>query len=371
MKKILLIIFLFIFLAVGGFFFLKAKNSKILPSQTDIGNNFNQNSLNSLQGSVDFKSEDPAVQPNNENVPDRGSPFEKTNQELQAKPDTSGRDSILTFAVLGDTQRFDAGNSQGNFQKAAAEISKLNPDLVVAVGDLIGGCEGKSSDAKDYADWKKIIGPLAAKTYAVQGNHDRVSDGGSCDKIWQDAFNFPTNGPSGFSELTYSLDLKNAHFVFLDSIKPDGHQINDTQRTWLDQDLAKNKMEDTFVIFHEPAFPVSSKIGESLDTQASQRNALWQILDKYNVTAVLNGHEHIVSRRKVDSKVFPEAKNLIYQLVFANTDSFNHDLPKPGIAEYASQVQGSFGFVKVNGKDITVETHGPDGKTLDTHTFSK
>jgi 3',5'-cyclic-AMP phosphodiesterase len=371
MKKVFLFIFLILFLAAGGFFFLKTKKAKVLPSQADIGNNYNPASLNSLRGSVDIKSEEPAIQPSDENVPERGSPFEKTSQEQEAKADPKGSDSTFTFAVLGDTQRFDAGNSNGNFQKDAAEILKLNPDMVVAVGDLIGGCDGKNSDAKDYIDWKKILGPLAAKTYAVQGNHDRVSDGGSCDKIWQDAFNFPTNGPSGFSELTYSLDLKNAHFVFLDSIKPDGHQVSDTQRTWLDQDLAKNKMEDTFVIFHEPAFPVSSKIGESLDAQASQRNALWQILDKYNVTAVLNGHEHIVSRRKIDSKVFPGAKNSIYQLVFANTNSFNHDLPKPGIAEYASQVQGSFGLVKVNGKEITVETRGPDGKILDTFTFSK
>ncbi len=371
MKKILLIVFLFIFLAAGGFLFLKVKNLKILPSQAEIGNNPEAISLNSLRGSVNLKSDEPDIQPNNENIPDRGSPFEKASQEIKEAPSSDESASVLTFAILGDTQRFTAGNSQGNFQKAVSQIKTLDPDLVIAAGDLVSNCKGKSDDAKDYADWKNVLGPLASKTYAVQGNHDRVEDKDKCDQFWQNIFTFPTNGPAGFSELVYSLDFKNSHFVFLDSDKPDGHQINDVQRNWLEQDLAKNKMTNTFVIFHEPAFPTGAKIDESLDVQASQRNDLWQILDKYNVTAVFNGHEHIVSRRKIDSSVFPGAKNSIYQFVFANTDSFNHDLPKPGVAEYASQIQGSFGLVKVDGKEITVETHGPDGKLLDTFTFSK
>jgi len=107
---------------------------------------------------------------------------------------------------------------------------------------------------------------------------------------------------------------------------------------------------------------VSSKIGESLDTQTGQRDALWSIIAKHNVTAVFNGHEHIVSRRKVGS---------IYQFVFGNTDSYNHDLPKPGVAEYASQVQGSFGIVSVNGKEITVKVFDPANKELNSFSFSK
>jgi 3',5'-cyclic AMP phosphodiesterase CpdA len=353
--------------------YFKAKQARILPNQAEIGQTTDSNLLKSLQGAVSLESQPKPIDPATSQAPNELSP---PGPDLSAErnPFQSNEAPVassFSFAIIGDTQRFEAGNPNGNFQKASASISKLNPDLAVATGDLIGGCEGKNSDAQNYVDWKKILGALAGKTYAVQGNHDRVSDGNSCDRIWQNAFTLPTNGPAGFSELTYSLDYKNSHFVFLDSIKPDGHQISDTQRTWLEKDLAANKEENTFVIFHEPAFPVSSKIGESLDAQASQRDALWQIIDKYNVTAVINGHEHIVSRRKIDSSIFPGAKNSIYQFVFANTDSFNHDLPKPGVSEYASQIQGSFGIVKVSGKEITVETHSADGNLLNTFTFSK
>jgi predicted phosphodiesterase len=274
----------------------------------------------------------------------------------------AAEENKFTFAVLGDTQYFTAGNPRGNFQKAVAGISKENPDLVVAVGDLVSNCKGKSDDARDYANWKNVLGPLASKTYAVQGNHDRVENEDKCDRFWTDAFAFPINGPEGFAEFTYSLDFENSHFVFLDSNKPDAHEINETQRDWLEKDLAANKKENTFVFFHEPAYPVSDKATESLDVEPSQRNALWSIFKKHNVTAVFNGHEHLASRRKVDG---------IYQFVFGSTDSFDHNLPAAGVAEFANLGQGRFGIVRVAGKEITVETRNPDGKILDTFTFSK
>jgi len=276
----------------------------------------------------------------------------------------------FSFAILGDTQRFDANNSNGNFQRAMANITKLNPDLVLAVGDLVGSCKGDNKCSSNYSDWKKIVGILLPETYALQGNHDRIGKD-KTDDVWRSSFVFPTNGPSGFSEQVYSFDHKNSHFVVLDSDKPKEHLVNDEERNWLEKDLSMNKKGNTFVFFHEPAYPVSSKMKESLDADPSERDALWEILDRHNVTAVFNGHEHIVSRRKIDSSVFPGAENSIYQFVFGNTDSFNHDLPKPGVAEYASQIQGSSGFVKVNGKEITVETDAPDGSLLDTFSFSK
>lgn len=288
------------------------------------------------------------------------SPF-SGKKTAEAPPAATADENNFSFAILGDTQRFSAGNPNGNFQKAVANITNLNPDLVFAVGDLVGSCDGDSKCSKEYSDWKQIVGSLLPKTYAMQGNHDRTGDD-KTDGVWRSSFDFPSNGLSGFSEQVYSFDLKNSHFVVLDSDKPKEHLVNGEERSWLEKDLAANKKENAFVFFHEPAYPVSSKITESLDVEPSERNALWQILEKHNVTAVFNGHEHIVSRRKIDG---------IYQFVFASTDSFNHDLPKPGVAEYANQGQGRFGIVKVNGKEITVEAHGPDGKLLNTFTFSK
>ena len=299
----------------------------------------------------------------------------KTSNPGQAENNSSGKNSLskialFSFAVIGDTQNFNVENQNGYFQQVVKSIRKLNPNFVIAVGDLQGKCSGGKNCKRDYRYWEDIMGDLAPKTYAVQGNHDRIG-GPEADKIWRSAFDFPTNGPAELSEITYFFDCENTRFIVLASDNPEMHLIDARQRTWLENNLTGNKKENTFVFFHEPAYPAYGKVGGSLDNHPSERDALWQIFDKYNVSAVFNGHEHIATRRLIDSKIFPNAKNSIYQFIFGNTDSFNHDLPAPGVAEFSDQGQGRFGFVRINEKEITVETHGPDGKLLNSFTFSK
>ncbi|MDQ1283660.1 MAG: Metallophos protein [Patescibacteria group bacterium] len=264
-------------------------------------------------------------------------------------------DGNFSFAVIGDTQRFRAENAGGSLQTAAREISKIDPNFIVATGDLVSSCDGSLRCEKKFSDWLGILGPLAPRTYAAMGNHDRTS-GKKSDAVWRKAFEFPQNGPENYGESVYSFDHENSHFVVLNSEKPGEHTVNKIQRDWLERDLLENGKENTFVFFHEPAFPVSSKIGESLDEDEEERDALWEILKRHNVAAVFNGHEHIASRRQVDG---------IYQFIIGNTDAYDHDFPGSGVAEYAYQGK-HFGIVEVSGKNITVKIYSVDGKILDT-----
>jgi predicted phosphodiesterase len=257
-----------------------------------------------------------------------------------------------SFGILGDTQRTTFAAS-GGFSKAVKIIKEKNPEFLVAIGDLVSSCDETDKCQSKMNSWKGVIDSLFSKTYAIMGNHDRVG-GDKADKIWQDFFNFPTNGPSGFSELAYSLDVKNAHLVFLNSDKPKENAINSEQQDWLKKDLQTNQKELIFVFFHEPAYPVSSKIDESLDANEENRDALWKILKDKKVTAVFSGHEHIASRKKNDG---------VYQFVFGNTEAFNHDLPKSGVAEYSHQGQ-TFGWVEVADKKVIVKTFSVDGQEL-------
>lgn len=266
----------------------------------------------------------------------------------------------FSFAILGDTQSFEAGRN-GNYQRAASSIQKLNPNLVLAVGDLVSSCDGGEKCQAKLADWKNILGALFPKTYAAQGNHDRTGKE-KADAVWQKVFsNFPSNGPAGFSRLVYSFDFENSHFVVLASDKPKEHIINAVQRDWLEKDLSNNKRENVFVFFHEPAYPTNSKISESLDVNAGDRDALWNILARHNVAAVFSGHEHIQSRRKV---------NGLYQFGFGNTESFDHLPPRPGAAEYF-YVGPAFGMVEIDGSKITVKTYSAQGEVLNSFEFSQ
>lgn len=284
-----------------------------------------------------------------ENLPDKI----ETEKINEVKSETE-----FSFAIFGDTQRFQSGNVNGGLQRAVKNVSAKNIDLVIAIGDLVSSCD--DSCANKLNEWKKTLGSLASKTYVVMGNHDRTGKE-NADKAWQESFTLPQNGPSGYEEFTYSFDFENSHFVVLNSAKPKEHVVNKVQRDWLEADLIANKKENTFVFVHEPAYPVSNKIDEGLDVEKKDRDAFWEILSRHNVTAVFSGHEHIFSRKKIGS---------IYQFVFGNTDSFNHDAPKAGMAEF-SYVGENFGIVSVKGKNVTVDVYSVDGALINSFSFSK
>jgi len=286
---------------------------------------------------------------------------ETENIEGSTEPTNSEEQKTFSFAILGDTQYFDNFlNFRSGLRRAVKNIQKENPNLVFAVGDLVNSCDKKDKCQQKFNEWKKATAPFSGHIYAAQGNHDRTG-GEKADEAWNASFNFPQNGPDGFRNMVYSFDYDNSHFVVLASDKPKENNINDAQRQWLEQDLAKNKKPNTFVFFHEPAYPVSSKIGESLDVNGGDRNNLWNILVRHRVTAVFSGHEHIFSRKNI---------NGVYQFVVGNTDSFNHEAPKPGIAEY-SHVGQHYVIVTVAGKKKTVKLYTVDGKPLNSFDFER
>ncbi|MDI6778292.1 MAG: metallophosphoesterase [Patescibacteria group bacterium] len=245
------------------------------------------------------------------------------------------RSQAVTFAVMGDTKDFLAGS--GAFQSVVAKIKKKKPSAVLVVGDLINDCADDSACRSYWNSWKSTAAPILGKTYPVMGNHDRVnSSTEAADALWQEIFSLPANGPEGFSELVYSFSKGNSHFVVLNSSKPSNNLINSTQRAWLEQDLAANqKKKQTFVFFHSPAYPASLHIGSSLDYYPTERDALWEILDRYKVSGVFVGHEHFFNRRLINSSVFPGAASSIYQFTVGRTDvSETYPTPQAGMSEY-------------------------------------
>lgn len=313
----------------------------------------------------DLVGKNPATAPD-DSEQSQSSVNEKSGGDVGGYPDKNqenpsqssvATDSKFSFAIIGDTQRFDPENADGGFQQAVKNITAKHVDFLMTEGDLLSSCGDDC--ARNLTVWKNILGPLVSNTYELMGNHDRTGRDAS-DSVWQNTFDLPINGPDGYSELTYSFDFQNAHFVVLNSEKPKGGIVDTIQRDWLEKDLASNKKENIFVFFHEPAYPVSSKIDASLDAHKDERDALWNIFVQYKVTAVFNGHEHIHSRKKIGT---------IYQFVFGNTDSYDHELPKPGMAEFSYQGK-NFGIVEVDGKQITVNLYSVEGNLINSFKFS-
>jgi len=363
-RKTLLYVFAtaaFVGLVLGTGYFANELRLKIIqgPSKDQFPLEAGQKgvSLNpsfSSKAASDKSIQLPPPSPSGQSQQVASAPENKSEPEISSQTGKAEeKNNSLSFAIIGDTQSFDPDKTDGGLQQAVKNITSKNVDMVINEGDMLGICAGDAKCEKGLTRWKDTLSALYSKTYEIMGNHDRTGKDKS-DELWQKFFDLPTNGPDGYKELTYSFDLQNSHFVVLDSEKPKEHEVDKVQRDWLEQDLATNKKDNTFVFFHEPAYPVSRHIGSSLDVNTADRDALWKIFENHNVTAVFNGHEHIANRRKVSG---------VYQFIFGNTDADDYELPKEGLTEYSYQGK-SFGLVEINGKKITVKTYSVDGNEL-------
>jgi predicted phosphodiesterase len=271
------------------------------------------------------------------------------------------KEESFSFAIIGDTQSFEASPDSGNFQKAVNSINLANPDLVFAEGDLISDCENKKSCQTSFDNWKKVASPLISKIYAVVGNHDR-SKHSFADGIWQKTFpSHPTNGPAGFQKQVYSFDFQSSHFVVLDTVKPKEEAVNLAQRKWLETDLATHGRMKNFVFFHEPAFSTREKRsdGQCLEDDLRQRDALWEIIARYHVKAVFNGHEHFFSRMQRDG---------VYQFIVGNTDAPQVDTPKQSLSEYNYQ-GNAYAILTVVGQKVNLKLYSVDGGLINYFDF--
>ena len=281
----------------------------------------------------------------------------------------------FTFAVMGDTQLFEMPNavslSSGDYQKAVSEIADRHPAMVMTVGDLVQNCLDEVS-CDSYRLWKNIDKPLLPITFEVMGNHDH-EDGNFSNSQWQNYFSLPTNGPAGYQKLVYSFNSGNSHFVVLDSEHP-LHEIDTTEQAWLDKDLTENTKSNVFVFWHEPAWPMDDKKRQSLDAHSSLRDSLWSIIDKHDVTAVFNGHEHVFSLTKIDSSIFPEATHAIYQITSGHVDA---PVKTKAISEMSPKVayyypKGNYLMVNVDNQTVTVNIYAiATNQLIKSFTFTK
>jgi 3',5'-cyclic AMP phosphodiesterase CpdA len=204
------------------------------------------------------------------------------------------------FAVIGDTRDNSFDGINVKVMKAILEkIKQEKVDFIIITGDMITGSTKTSVHRDRLKKWKGIIERYGIPFYIGVGNHE-IESGLSHD-IVKSIFEMPENGPSDFKELVYSFDYKNAHFVMLDTaIFNNFHTIGKIQIEWLEEDLKKNQKKTIFIFGHDPAYPVYSHIGSSLDKDLAQRNELWSMLKKYKVEAYICGHEHLFNRGVYD-----------------------------------------------------------------------
>lgn len=161
-------------------------------------------------------------------------------------------------------------------QATSQLILEINPDLVLALGDLQYPTSSRvlldNFYNRSWGKFKKITRPTL-------GNHDLV------DPVDTAYFNYFGDLAGEAGKGYYSFDLREWHLISLNS-----NQIDQSQLDWLEQDLENHPAGCTLAYFHHPLYS-SGLHGANRSVQP-----LWDLLTKHNVEMVLNGHDHIYER---------------------------------------------------------------------------
>ncbi len=132
------------------------------------------------------------------------------------------------------------------------------------------------------------------------GNHETYSDGG---KTYLNVHTFPTKGESGGvasgSELYFSFDHGNIHFISIDSQSKENWQ--DKPGTggmidWLEQDLQATDKDWIVAFFHHGPYTKGSHDSDREPQHIAMRNYVTPLLEKYGTDLVLSGHSHCYER---------------------------------------------------------------------------
>lgn len=208
--------------------------------------------------------------------------------------------SSSRIVIMGDSSRPAVTFNNVILNKLLTNVKGLSPqpDFIFFVGDMV---YGGSKVSEQLEAWKNLIQNFYPITmvYTILGSHE------DNEAAFSDAFPYLPNGQmEGYQRTVYYFDSENTRFIILNSNRRasgGSYAITSKQLTWLEITLAASNKKYNIVMFHVPAFPTGHHYGESLDGNQVERNALWTILERHNVTAVFAGHEHNYCRRLIDN----------------------------------------------------------------------
>ncbi len=242
----------------------------------------------------------------------------------------------VKFAVIGDTGTGDK-HQLAVAKQLTATRAKFPFAFVIMVGDnLYGGNSAKDYDRKFAIPYKPLL-DAGIKFYAALGNHDDPSE------RYYKPFNM--NG-----ERYYTFKPADGlRFFALDST-----YMDETQLTWLDDQLAMSGSEWKIAFFHHP--PYSS--GETHGSNETLRTQLEPRFVKAGVNVVLTGHEHFYERIK------PQ-RGIAYFITGSSAKLREGNITQTELTAKGFDSGYTFMIVEIVGDDMYYQTLTDTGKTVD------
>jgi hypothetical protein len=177
------------------------------------------------------------------------------------------------------------------------------------------------------------------------GNHEQTGT------IFQKYWPYPYESGNWY----WSFDYGPAHIVTID-LRREGDSLGQTQKAWLEADLAGSAKEWKFLQFHAPVYSAGGHANNTLEQAYIQ-----SLCERYKVAIVFAGHNHYYARAMVNG--------VAHVTTGGGGAPFYQPLPgQPNIV--ASGASNHFCKINIEGKRLTLEAVSVDGAVIDTLTVS-
>lgn len=242
----------------------------------------------------------------------------------------------VRFAVIGDSGAGDRAQYDVA-REMEAYREKVKFDFVIMLGDNIyGGHSPRDFVRKFEVPYKPML-DAGVKFYASLGNHDNPDD----ERLYK-PFNMG-------GERYYAFRKGDVAFFALDSNYMDPKQLS-----WIDENLKNSQGKWKICFFHHPLYNDGKHHGPDVDL----RSQLLPLFQRYGVSAVFSGHEHVYERIK------PE--NNIYYFILGNSAKLiRNDFHKSGEMVTGYDTDRGFMLVEIAGDKLYFETISRTGGVID------
>jgi len=245
----------------------------------------------------------------------------------------------LTFVALGDSR-----TNMHTWARVSNAVLELKPEFVIHTGDIVES----GNVQKQWNWWFERAEALLSEIVLMPclGNHENNA------REYFQQFALPD------AEQWYSFDYGNTHFVALTTEGP----MTGQQLEWLVEDLSSTRAMWKFVFYHRPMYSVGSH-GPSISVQ----NAWGDILDKYQVDLVFNGHDHLYVRTFpiYNGEVVNSTDMGTVHIVTGGAGAGLHGVENPGYDWLAYALsEHHYVIITIDGQNLQMEA-----RTLDHNVF--
>lgn len=271
-------------------------------------------------------------------APASGSAQQPAQVPLPNKPDT------LKFGAIGDNGDGDSEQYEIGRQMLAWH-ARFPFELVVMLGDNIYGSDRPQDFERKFAIPYKGLLDKGVKFYASLGNHD------SREQRFYKLFNMNDK-----LYYTFKAPKEDVRFFALESTYMDQDQLK-----WIEDELKKANEKWKIAFFHHPLYSSARTHGSQLKLRA----VLEPLFIQYNVSLVLNGHDHAYERIK--------PQNGIQYFLEGSSGKLRRGDLRSGspLTAFGNDTTRTFMLMEIDGDNMTFNAIDMAGNVIDSGTITR